>query len=575
MTETRFGDYQILEQIGAGGMAAVYKANDPAGERVIALKVLHKHWATDREFVRRFQREAEIAGQLHHRHIIPIYDYGKAGDRPYLTMQYMAGGSLAQLLRKPARLSLSISARILIQIAAALDYAHQRGVVHRDLKLENILLDDQNRPLLADFGIARAMDATRLTATGQVTGTPLYMSPEQARGESNLSHSTDIYSLAVMAYLLATGFFPFSGSVPLVLLNQHLTMIPPTPSLVNPDLPPALDVVLLKGLAKLPDERYATAGEFARAFADAIVDAGNTKVYIVTTQANPVLPPLANGAQGSTTVRFEENNGRTDTVVLEEEPIPSPVVPAPVEAISPATVQNEERESRRRKSPILFALITLVLLLFVSSAYVLSRNQTPVGEIVPEMTEEGVNSIGGRGDGDSDLSDNSQNSSGDGVRNSPTPEFFGPARIFGELMEDIINTATPTGTLTTTVSAANSSVTGTPSGTPATSTRTPTRTRTVTPGASPTATRTRTATPTHTRTNTPIPPSSTPVPPTPIPPTPVPPTPVPPTNPPPPTDPPPAPTNPPPPPPTATPDNPLIPPLIETLVPPLCGLLPC
>jgi len=258
-----FGPYEIQAQLGVGGMATVYQALDARDGKTVALKVLHDNLARDAEVVKRFQQEARIADRLHHVNIIRVYEFGVAEGRPFLSMEFLAAGSLARAFKQPRVLTLQNSLSLLSQIAAALDYAHEQGVVHRDLKFENILLRDKNQLVLSDFGIAKLVEGTNMTATGQMMGTPNYMSPEQILNR-NVDYRTDLYALGVMAYLLLTGYFPFRSDNPLVVIHKHLTTPAPLPTSINPQLPPALNGLLLKALAKDPKERYASAGEFMR-----------------------------------------------------------------------------------------------------------------------------------------------------------------------------------------------------------------------------------------------------------------------------------------------------------------------
>lgn len=298
-TNMQFGPYRIEGQIGTGGMAVVYRASDPQGSPV-ALKILHSHWSTDPTLAARLRREAEIIRKLQHPHIVRVLEYGEHNGLPFLAMEYMAKGSLAERFAKPTGIPLQVMSRILNEISSALDYAHQRGIVHRDLKLENVLVDEQGRTALSDFGISSLIGATRLTMTGTIAGSPLTMSPEQASGMANVGASTDIYSLAVMTYLMATGYYPFTAESPLALINQHLTMIPPVPSDVNPALPKQLDQVLLKGLLKNPDERYQTAGEFTAAIHASVQGAADSKSIIHITRPNPIRPALVTPVAGIT-----------------------------------------------------------------------------------------------------------------------------------------------------------------------------------------------------------------------------------------------------------------------------------
>lgn len=256
-----FSNFKIIERIGYGGMATVYKAENTNIGNTVALKILHDHYASDKAIIKRFNREANIFYHLKHPNIVPIIAHGEADGKFYIAMQHMAGGTLFERFGYQKEVTLNFTLGVLEQVAAALDFAHEQGVIHRDLKLENILLDDNDTPYLTDFGIALLVDATRLTTKQTVSGTPLFMSPEQALGQEVTAHS-DIYSLAVMAYVMLTGYHPFTGHDPYTVLNQHISTPPPLPTAVNDTLPSGINRVLLRGLEKDPTKRYATASEF-------------------------------------------------------------------------------------------------------------------------------------------------------------------------------------------------------------------------------------------------------------------------------------------------------------------------
>jgi serine/threonine-protein kinase len=269
----RLGRYQILSLIGRGGMAAVYRAQDTLLRRDIAIKVLYAHYGFDESLVERFQREAILAAQLDHPNIVPIYDVGEEGGLAYIAMKLMDGRSLADVLRGGNTLPLPLTLAIIQQIAAALDYAHARGVVHRDIKAGNILLEggpltSATHATLTDFGIAKSLvESSTLTSTSVVLGTPDYMAPEQI-GNQGIDGRADIYALGVLAFRCLTGRQPYEGSAEQVLLG-HLHGAPPNPSSINPALPAEIDAVVLKAMARQPDQRYATAGAFAQALQEA------------------------------------------------------------------------------------------------------------------------------------------------------------------------------------------------------------------------------------------------------------------------------------------------------------------
>jgi serine/threonine protein kinase len=280
LTNTQFGQYQVQDKLGTGGMASVYRAVDTTTQEMVALKILHTAWAEHVEIVRRFNREAEIANRLRHPHIVTVKNHGLIENRPFLAMTYMPGGTLAQRFKEPVDISPQYVVRLLRNVGSAFDYAHRQGIIHRDLKLENILLSERGDACLSDFGVARVMDATHYTASGNIFGTPLYMSPEQASGRMDLDYRADLYSLAVVAYLLVVGRFPFIGTDMLSILNQHLRAEPPIPSEMNPKLPPAIDLVLLRGLAKNPADRYPSADMFIESFAKVMSEKGPRTIHI-------------------------------------------------------------------------------------------------------------------------------------------------------------------------------------------------------------------------------------------------------------------------------------------------------
>jgi len=257
-----FGPYTIMEKIGEGGMSIVYKGYQESLNRYVAIKVLRSELAHDEEFITRFRREALAVAKLSHSNILHVYDAGEAHGVYYIVMDYVAGGSLKDLIAKgPFEMERAVS--IAIQLADALDHAHEEQVIHRDVKPSNVLLARDGRPLLTDFGIARAFyESARLTRTGTSIGTPEYMSPEQAHGQPADARA-DIYALGIVLFEMLTGWVPFSAPTPVATLYKHVNDPPPPLRQANADIPSWLEAATNKALAKDPDNRYQRAGDFA------------------------------------------------------------------------------------------------------------------------------------------------------------------------------------------------------------------------------------------------------------------------------------------------------------------------
>ncbi len=341
------GRYALSELLGAGGMAEVFLAHDRILGRDLALKVLREGYAKDAGFVSRFRREAISAAALNHPNVVQVYDQGRAEDgRLYIAMEHVLGGNLKDLITRRGVLDPAEAARLASQVAEALQAAHERGIVHRDVKPQNVLLGEAGEAKVADFGIALAASTSTTSGTNLVLGTASYMSPEQAMGE-RVGPASDLYSLGVVLYEMLTGTVPFAAEGPLATAMKHVTEQPLPPRKRNPSIPEAMDALVMGLLAKKPEDRYGSAAELAE-------DLRRTREG---------LPPAFAGAAGySETVR-------TPAVAA---------VPAPAKAegggARPASLLNE---SRRRKSIIGAGLVGLVALLALLGTLGWDLSQTP------------------------------------------------------------------------------------------------------------------------------------------------------------------------------------------------------
>ena len=278
------GGYRIIEQIGMGGMATVYRAYHATMDRYVAVKVLPEQMSQDESFRRCFEQEVKVVACLEHAYILPVHDYGEAEGRLYLVMRYIEAGTLKdRLARGP--LDLAEVSRIIRQVGRALEYAHRMGVVHRDVKPSNVLVDAQGDCYLTDFGLARMLEASaQLTAPGVGVGTSAYMSPEQGRGE-RVDVRSDVYSLGVMLYEMVTGRVPYEAETPLAVILKHITAPLPLPREVAPGIPEGVERVILRALAKDADDRFQTVGEMVAAL-DVSVQGADEKA------PRPVTVPL-------------------------------------------------------------------------------------------------------------------------------------------------------------------------------------------------------------------------------------------------------------------------------------------
>jgi serine/threonine-protein kinase len=321
------GRYRVLRKIGAGGMADVWLAEDTHLQREVALKVLHTRFAQDREFVERFRREAESAAALSHPNIVSVYDRGDVEGTYYIAMQYLRGRSLKQLIE--IGLTPEQSVYLVRQVLEGARFAHRNGVVHRDLKPQNVIVDDEGKAVVTDFGIARA-GVSEITQTGSVMGTPHYLSPEQAQGEE-VTPVSDLYSIGVMLYEALAGRVPFEGESAVAVAMKQVSQAPQRPSSIKPGVSPALDAVVMRALEKSPGDRFQTADAFIAAL-DAALKAGEE-----TGGGTAVFAPLPPAALG----------------------------PDEAEAAEMDEIEAEERRRRRRRwIAAAAALLVAALLIF-------------------------------------------------------------------------------------------------------------------------------------------------------------------------------------------------------------------
>jgi serine/threonine protein kinase len=334
---TRFGPYELNSLIGVGGMGEVYRAYDTVKERTVAVKVLRAEMAADPNYQERFRRESRMAARLQEPHVIPVHDFGDIDGVLYIDMRLVEGGSLKDELRVHGPLDPARATSIVSQVAAALDAAHADGLVHRDIKPENVLLTPDDFAYLVDFGIAHGGGDASMTVTGLIIGSCAYMSAERFSG-GQVGPSADVYSLTCLLYEMLTGRPPFETGDLRQLMTAHMFSPPPRPSIMRRGIPRAFDDVIAKGMAKKPGDRFASAGEMAKA-ARAALSGGP-----VPAAPAPLPSPPASTMQFSAMYADPAGTGYT--------PYPPPVVPAPQPAV---------RTSRSRSGQVALVVVTILL----------------------------------------------------------------------------------------------------------------------------------------------------------------------------------------------------------------------
>ena len=379
MIGTRLGQYEIIEELGKGGMATVYRAFHPAMERFVAVKVIHRAMATDAAGLERFKLEAKLIATLEHPHLLPVYDYAAAGDLPYIVMRYLEGSTLKDVIDSHIRLPMNELVFLMRQIASAVDYAHRRNIIHRDIKPSNIMIDHDGNAYLTDFGIARIMNQKGVTQTGFTVGTPGYMSPEQGMGRDDIDSRTDIYALGVMVYEMATGAAPYSGDTPMAIMWRHIQDPIPSAKDVHSELPEDFDEVMEKALAKEPQDRYQTAGDFAAALSKLVVTAEASaqpkRLQTIASEAirhiqskrdESRIQELMHEFEGTRSSGMQSLSRMAQKVTMEDKPTEVDSEPALPDAVA----------TRKRSSGLVWAVVAVIAVIaIVAVGFVVNRNQ--------------------------------------------------------------------------------------------------------------------------------------------------------------------------------------------------------
>ena len=380
LTGRNIGKYRIMERLGRGGMADVYKGYHPRLERYVALKVLHPHLIEGEDFLKRFEREAKTVAALRHPNIVQVFDFDVEDDIYYMVMEFIDGGSLKEKLHDLAGDNKLLHQKevnhIFKQIANALGYAHERGMLHRDVKPSNILLDESGKAYLTDFGIAKIMSgSTQLTATGTLIGTPAYMSPEQCKG-IEASTPSDIYSLGVVLYEMVVGNVPFDADTPLAVLHKHLHEPLPLPSASRSDISDSMERVILKALAKEPEDRFQNAFEMLNAFNAAL-------------EKEPINNGTSRYRKTPPTMVDDENDKDIEAVeTVAMETFIEPDQKATQKNSPSLQKEHKIKKHKKRSKRVLFISIGIVIILTLATIFLIIPNAQKITGLISGQPEQ-------------------------------------------------------------------------------------------------------------------------------------------------------------------------------------------
>jgi serine/threonine-protein kinase len=391
---TLSGRYQTSERLGSGGMSNVYKATDLILERTVAVKILAEHLSDDERFVARFRREALAVAKLIHPNIVQVYDTGVDEGRHYIVMEYVQGRSGAQILQRQGPVGPDTAAEIGVQACAGLDYAHRRGIIHRDVKPGNLMVTGgpvgggEMTVKLTDFGIARAIEQTRITQVGSVVGTAAYLAPEQVRGEE-ATPATDVYALGVVLYQFLTGRLPYEGSslAELAVRQQNETPLPP--STYNDEVPETLGGAVLRALEGDPQRRYASADELASG-----LRLGLEGADVTLPTAEGSTPTRVLGGDTAATRHLDRGTAQTEYRPAQSQTRrPKPRLPPPPPAPPVRAAEPHKRSAFSRLVRFVLALVALALVAAAVAAAVIYTTDQAAGVKVQEVAGDTVDKV--------------------------------------------------------------------------------------------------------------------------------------------------------------------------------------